>query len=97
MRGTGTTVSDAVDAAFKKTGTPKEDFVVTKWGKDQYGKSHPVEWRAANGAEVSIDLGHPIESGAPTIDHIGWQTGGKRANGGGMRGHIFVDKVPYNR
>ena len=34
---------------------------------------------------------------APTIPHVGWQTGGKRGTGGGTRGHIFVDDVPYNR
>lgn len=83
--------------AFEKTGTPKEDFVVTKWGKDQYGKSHPVEWRAPNGAEVNVDIGHSIQSGAPTANHVGWQTGGKRSSGGGIRGHIFVDEVPFNR
>ena len=91
------TFNEALDEAFEKTGTPKEDFSVTKWGKDQYGKSHPVEWKAENGAEVSIDKGHPIDSEAPTADHVGWQTGGKRSNGGAVRGHIFVDEVPYNR
>ena len=97
LRGGKGTFKEALDKAFEKTGTPKEDFEVTKWGRDQYGKSHPVEWRAPNGAEVSIDIGHPVESGAPTADHVGWQTGGKRGSGGGVRGHIFVDEVPYNR
>ena len=49
------------------------------------------------GAEVSIDLGHALDSGAPTVPHVGWQTPGKRGNGGAVRGHIFVDDVPYNR
>ncbi len=97
LRGGKGTFKEALDKAFEKTGTPKEDFEVTKWGRDQYGKSHPVEWRAPNGAEVSVDIGHPVESGAPTADHVGWQTGGKRGSGGGVRGHIFVDEVPYNR
>ena len=97
LRGGKGTFEEALEKAFEKTGTPKEDFTVTKWGKDQYGKSHPVEWRASNGAEVSIDIGHSVESGAPTADHVGWQTGGKRSSGGGVRGHIFVDEVPYNR
>ena len=97
LRGGKGTFKEALDKAFEKTGTPKEDFEVTKWGKDQYGKSHPVEWRAPNGAEVSIDIGHSTQSGAPTADHVGWQTGGKRGSGGGVRGHIFVDEVPYNR
>ena len=87
----------ALEKAFDKTRTPKKDFTVTKWGKDKYGKSHPVEWRASNGAEVSVDIGHSVQSGAPTADHVGWQTGGKRSSGGGVRGHIFVDEVPYNR
>ena len=97
LRGGKGTFKEALDKAFEKTGTPKEDFEVTKWGRDQYGKSHPVEWRAPNGAEVSVDIGHPVKSGAPTADHVGWQTGGKRGSGGGVRGHIFVDEVPYNR
>ena len=96
LRGGKGTFEEALEKAFEKTGTPKEDFTVTKWGKDQYGKSHPVEWRASNGAEVSVDIGHSVKSGAPTADHIGWQTGGKRSSGGGVRGHIFVDEVPYN-
>ena len=97
LRGGKGTFKEALDKAFEKTGTPKEYFEVTKWGRDQYGKSHPVEWRAPNGAEVSVDIGHPVKSGAPTADHVGWQTGGKRGSGGGVRGHIFVDEVPYNR
>ena len=97
LRGGKGTFEEALEEAFEKTGTPKEDFVVTKWGKDQYGKSHPVEWRASNGAEVSVDIGHSMQSGAPTADHVGWHTGGKRSSGGGVRGHIFVDEVPYNR
>lgn len=35
----------------EKTGIPKEEFNVTRWGKDKYGKVFPVEWRAGNGAE----------------------------------------------
>ena len=97
LRGGKGTFEDALERAFEKTGTPKEDFTVTKWGKDKYGKSFPVEWRAPNGAEVSVDIGHSLESNAPTAAHVGWQTGGKRGNGGGVRGHIFVDEVPYNR
>lgn len=90
-------MEEALNMAFEKTGVPKEQFEVTKWGVDKNGKSFPVEYRAANGAEVSVDLGHLAESGAPTVPHVGWQTGGKRINGGGQRGHIFVDEVPYNR
>lgn len=96
LRGKGN-YQDALNDALNKTGIPKEDFNVTKWGRDKNGKSFPVEWRANNGAEVSIDLGHSPYGEAPTVPHVGWQTGGKRGNGGAMRGHIFVDDVPYNR
>ena len=82
--------------AFEKTGLSKANFKVTKWAKDKHGKSFPVEWRANNGAEVSIDIGH-LNKDAPNIPHIGYQTGGKRGSGGGSRGHIFVDNVPVNR
>ena len=46
---------------------------------------------------MNIDIGHSPSGEAPTVPHIGWQTGGKRGGGGGVRGHIFVDDVPYNR
>ena len=46
---------------------------------------------------MNIDLGHSPFGDAPTIPHIGWQTAGKRGNGGGMREHFFVDDEPYNR
>ena len=91
------TFSKALDLAFEKTGVPKEKFRVTEWGKSLEGKSFPVEWTSENGAKVNIDKGHPVESGAPTIPHIGWQTGGKRGRGGRARGHIFIDDVPYFR
>ncbi|SEQ06136.1 toxin 47 [Lachnospiraceae bacterium RM5] len=96
LRGEGT-YKDALNIAFEKTGIPKEDFTITKWGKDKYGKSFPVEWRTKNGYEVNIDIGHYPDGNAPTVPHIGWQTAGKRGSGGGTRGHIFVDDVPYNR
>jgi RHS repeat-associated protein len=95
FRGTGKTYEDALELAFKLTGEPKGNFKVTKWGKDKYGKSFPVEWRSDSGAEVSVDLGH--DDPAPSSPHIGYQSGGKRTTGGAVRGHIFVDDVPYNR
>ncbi len=94
-RGTGKTWRDALDEAFKKTGISKEDFKVTKWAKDANGKSHPVEWRHDSGAEVNMDWPHA--KNGPDAAHVGWQTGGKRGAGGGERGHILVDEVPYNR
>ncbi|MHB8066091.1 MAG: polymorphic toxin type 47 domain-containing protein, partial [Ruminiclostridium sp.] len=95
LRGTGKTYNDALDGAFSKTGTPKSEFEVTEWGKDANGKSFPVEWRAKNGAEVNIDIGHTTNG--PDVTHVGYQTGGKRGSGGAARGHILVDDVPINR
>lgn len=95
LRGTGKTYNDALDDAFSKTGTPRSEFEVTKWGKDANGKSFPVEWRAKNGAEVNIDIGHTTNG--PDVPHVGYQTGGKRGSGGAVRGHILVDDVPINR
>ncbi|GAE91031.1 hypothetical protein JCM21531_4704 [Acetivibrio straminisolvens JCM 21531] len=84
-----------MEEAFKRTGVPKEKFEVTEWAKDVNGKSFPVEWRAKNGAEVNIDIGHTTHG--PDVPHIGYQTGGKRNSGGAIRGHILVDDVPINR
>ncbi|QOF86771.1 RHS domain-containing protein [Pseudomonas sp. ADPe] len=38
-----------LDEAFERTKIPKSEFEVTKWGKDQYGKSFPTEWRVLKG------------------------------------------------
>ena len=97
LRGGKGSFDEALEKAFKKTGVPKEDFKVTKWGTDKNGEMHPAEWKGPKGAEVNVDRGHPVESGAPTVDHVGWQSSGKRKSGGATRGHIFVDEVPYNR
>lgn len=96
LRGTGTAFRDVLDAAFEKTGIDKEAFEVTKWGKTAEGKSMPVEFRAQGGAEVSIDFAHKGE-GMVDAPHVGWQTPGKRGDGGGQRGHIIVDQVPAGR
>jgi RHS repeat-associated protein len=98
-RGTGKTSKDALNEAFKKTGVSKEEFTVTKWGKDINGKSVPVEWRSKNGAEVSIDLAHngSFKNGewqtGPDAPHVGWQTAGKK----NTVGHIILDNVPAGR
>ncbi len=97
LRGGKGTFEEALEKAFEKTGVPKDDFEVTKWAMDQDGEVYPAEWKGPKGAEVSVDTGHPIGSGAPTVDHVGWQSPGKRKSGGAARGHIFVDEVPYNR
>jgi RHS repeat-associated protein len=91
-RGTGKTSRDALNEAFKSTGVPKEQFEVTKWGKNGYGKSVPVEYRAPAGAEVSMDYPHTPGRG-PDAPHIGWQTSGKN----NTVGHIILDDVPTGR
>ncbi|MET0403753.1 MAG: polymorphic toxin type 47 domain-containing protein [Cystobacter sp.] len=94
-RGTGRGQGEALEEAFKRTGVSREEFVVTKWGRDKLGKSSPVEWRSSNGAEVNVDLGH-LKNG-PSGPHVGFQTPGKRGSGGAMRGHILLDDVSFNR
>jgi RHS repeat-associated protein len=94
-RGTGKTLEEALNHAFNRTGVVRDQFQVTKWAKDVYGKSHPVEWRSSDGAEVSIDFAH--QQYGPDVPHVGWQTAGKRGFGGGARGHILLDSVPYGR
>ena len=94
-RGTGKSFNDALNEAFRRTGVPKEDFEITGWGKDEHGKSFPVEWRDKTGAEVNIDAPHAGHG--PDAPHVGWQTPGKRGSGGGQRGHIIIDQVPRNR
>ena len=93
-RGSGKNVNDAVNEAFKRTGVPREQFKVTKWGKNAHGKSLPVEWRAKDGAVVNLDLGHKMDG--PGVPHVGYQTPGKRS-AGAVRGHILLDDVPANR
>jgi len=94
-RGSGKTTRDALEHAFERTGVPRSEFTPTKWAKDKDGKSFPVEYRSSGGAEVNIDIGHT--QNGPGVPHVGWQTPGKRTTGGGARGHILLDDVPYNR
>jgi|GEM_PF-1928221 len=94
-RGTGRTVDEAISKAFELTGEVRTDFVVTRWGKDKWGKSFPVEWRSSDGAEVNIDWAHA--KNGPDAPHVGWQTGGKKRSGGKKVGHILLDSVPCNR
>lgn len=90
-RGSGRGVRGAIDEAFSRTGVARDQFQVTKWGKDANGKSFPVEWRAKGGAEVNVDIGH-MRNG-PGVAHVGYQMPGK----GGIVGHILLDDVPVNR
>ncbi|QXX08940.1 hypothetical protein KW548_17670 [Vibrio neptunius] len=56
LRGTGATFRDALDEAFKRTGVPRDQFKVTKWGRDQNRKSVPVEYSGLGGANVNMDI-----------------------------------------
>ena len=91
-----------LDEAFRRTGISRDEYSVSKWGKDQYGKSFPTEWRVQSGpnrgAEVNIDdpILVPSKEG-PKSPHIGYQTPGKRAGGGAKRGHILLELVPVSR
>ena len=81
LRGKQVYTKDAVQLAFEKTGVPKDQFVVTKWGYDQNGKSIPVEYKTLHGskykgAEVSVDVAHEGK-GTLGVPHVGWQTPGK--------------------
>jgi RHS repeat-associated protein len=91
-RGTGRGAQDALDEAFRRTGLPREQFQVTKWGRDAHGKSFPVEWTGPGQRQVNIDAGHINEG--PGVPHVGWERGRRRTR---AKGHILVDEVPYNR
>jgi hypothetical protein len=88
----------AVEEAFSRTGADRSSFRVTRWAKDQNGKSFPTEWRSPGGAEVNIDDPRLVRSSnGPQQPHVGYQTAGKRGAGGAIRGHILVDDVPVSR
>ncbi|WP_246118394.1 polymorphic toxin type 47 domain-containing protein, partial [Apibacter muscae] len=98
LRGTGSSLQDALDIAFEKTGIPKDQFTVTKWAevKTEYGKSIPVEWyHKPSKSEVNIDLPHldgfdknGVWGTGPDAPHVGWQTGKKKDK---KVGHILID------
>ncbi|AYG08578.1 hypothetical protein D7M10_16395 [Pseudomonas fluorescens] len=88
--------------AFRRIGVSKDDYSVTKWGKDKYGKTFPTEWRVQKGpnrgTEVNIDDPTLVSSKkGPQSPHIGYQTAGKRAGGGAVRGHILLELLPVSR
>lgn len=95
-------MQNGLDEAFRRTGIPKDEYSITKWGKDKYGKSFPTEWRVENGpkkgAEVNIDDPTVVFSKkGPQSPHIGYQTPGKRSGGGAVRGHILLELLPVSR
>ena len=84
LRGTNATYKDAIDEAFTRTGVPRDQFSVTRWGQNSYGKSVPVEWQGPGGANVNMDIPQwnnvkPDGSlgAGPHQPHIGYQTPGK--------------------
>ena len=79
-RGAGKSYRDALDEVFKRTGVPKEQFVITKLGKDKHGKSIPVEYSAPNGANVNMDI--------PEFNNV---TNGVLGNG--SHHHILATKM----
>jgi Bacterial toxin 47 len=92
----------ALDEAFKRSNTPKEQFKITKDARDKYGKTFPVEWRVESGdnkgAEVNLDDPTLIPTTeGPKDPHVGYQTPGKRGSGGAVRGHIILTKIPVSR
>jgi len=90
-RGTRKTLDEALQEAFRLTGVPMENFRVTEWSTDEYGKTFPVEW-VADQAEVNIDAPH-IKKG-PDVYHVGFKSGKKTSK---IVGHIFLDYIPYGR
>jgi hypothetical protein len=95
------TVDDALDFAFdrveKATGVKKADMQITQWGKDEYGKSVPVEWQGvdANGikVEVNVDYNHTTEK-TLNAPHVGYKFGKKHTK---EVGHIILRSVPAER
>ena len=102
-RGTNRTYRDAVDEAFAQieaqTGYTRDQFVVTKWARDEYGKSIPVEYLGPDNSYVDIDYSHYGMDGdgnwasGPDAPHVGWQYG----TNGKVVGHIILDSVPAGR
>lgn len=41
-RGAGKSYRDALDEVFKRTGVPKEQFVITKLGEDKHGNQYQL-------------------------------------------------------
>jgi len=56
-----------------------------------------VEFKGPGGAKVAYDSPHISEGAGHEMPHVGWQTGGKRSQGGTARGNITYDgpQHPY--
>ncbi|MDR0237798.1 polymorphic toxin type 47 domain-containing protein [Acinetobacter sp.] len=100
-RGSGKSYLDGLEEAFTRTGVPRNEFKITKWGKTAEGKSIPVQWDGPNGASVNLDIPqfnnmkNGVIGNGPASPHIGYQNAGK--NSSRIRGHIFLDNIPATR
>lgn len=47
-----------------------------------------VEFKGSGGSKVAYDSPHLEPGPGHDMPHVGWQTGGKRSQGGGRRGNI---------
>ncbi|WP_151779963.1 polymorphic toxin type 47 domain-containing protein [Acinetobacter bereziniae] len=100
-RGSGKSYLDGLEEAFSRTGVPRNEFKITKWGKTAEGKSIPVQWDGPNGASVNLDIPqfnnmkNGVIGNGPASPHIGYQNAGK--NSSRIRGHIFLDNIPATR
>lgn len=94
-RGTGKTLDDALKEAFLRTGIPMEEFEVTSWELDRYGKTRPVVWTVLGRGEVNVDAPH-IRRG-PDVFHVGYKVFDKMNGSKKKVGHIFMDCLPYFR
>ncbi|MBK7055546.1 MAG: hypothetical protein IPQ05_04005 [Leptospiraceae bacterium] len=92
-RGSGKTFEEALQEAFRRTKADISKFQPKQWAKDINGKSGVVEWKGFGGAEVSIDAPHKLEGS--DVFHIGYKSSGKKEDR--IKGHIFLDCVPYFR
>jgi len=81
--------------AFLRTGIPMEEFEVTGWELDGYGKTRPVVWTVLGRGEVNIDAPH-IRRG-PDVFHVGYKVFDKMNGSKKKVGHIFMDCLPYFR
>jgi RHS repeat-associated protein len=72
--------------AFEKAGMTEADSV--KFTKVDPETGTVVEFKGEGGAKVGYDTPHPEPGPAHDVQHIGWQSAGKRSSGGAGRGNI---------
>lgn len=96
LRGTGASIHQALERAFKETGYPRHEFEITQEALTRYGKTVPVEWKHPSGAEVNVDYAHDRPN-RPDVPHVGYMVGAGHPERAGVRGHILLDDVPYSR